>query len=232
MDNTKRCGCKRHGEFIEGKSSFSLKVLAHRPEGYRKGDIDFLIRNGWLTTKCKHLCTVCNERARELNDNSDGASLAKKSRINYNINEVISDIESNKVPEEDLLNLASALGKSQSETFKTKAKDTTKLYKDNLTDIKQLELDESSIVITFLMALVGLTNESVNKGRCLALFAAIDCLLAASTAGTITPLFFTLNLILYFVAGSKTIISYLQCGQHIFPTLLSYSESTGLFYSE
>ena len=23
-----------------------------------------------------------------------------------------------------------------------------------------------------------------------------------------------------------------QCGQHIFPTLLSYSESTGLFYSE
>ena len=102
------------------------------------------------------------------------------------------------------------MGKSQSETFKTKAKDTTKLYKDNLTDIKQLELDESYIVITFLMALVGLTNESVNKGRCLALFAAINCLLAASTAGTIMPLFFTLNLILYFVAGSKTIISYLS----------------------
>ena len=186
MDNTKRCGCKRRGEFIEGKSSFSLKVLAHRPAGYRKGDIDFLIRNGWLTTKCRYLCTVCNERARELNDNSDGASLPKKSRNNYNINVVISDIES--IPEEDLLNQASALGKSQSETFKTKAKDTTKLYKDNLTDIKQLELDESSIVITFLMAFVGLTNESVNKGRCLALFEAIDCLLAASTEGTITPL--------------------------------------------
>ena len=103
MDNTKCCGCKRHSEFIEGKSSFSLKVLAHRPADYRKGDIDFLIRNVWLTTKCKYLCTVCNERAMELNDNSDGASLAKKSRINYNINEVISDIESNKVPKEDLL---------------------------------------------------------------------------------------------------------------------------------
>ena len=26
--------------------------------------------------------------------------------------------------------------------------------------------------------------------------------------------------------------SVIQCGQHIFPTLLSYSESTGLFYLE
>ena len=61
-----------------------------------------------------------------------------------------------------------------------------------------------------MMALVGLSNDDANKGRRLALFAALDCLLAAPTAGTITPLFFALNLILYFVSGSKTIISYLS----------------------
>ena len=74
-------------------------------------------KNEWLTTKSKYLCTVCNEKARELNENTEGASLPKKQRITY-IQEVISDIDGNKVPHEDLLNLASALGKSQCENFK------------------------------------------------------------------------------------------------------------------
>ena len=61
-----------------------------------------------------------------------------------------------------------------------------------------------------MMALVSVSNDNAYKGKRLALFAALDCLLAASTAGTITPLFFALSLISYFVSGSKTIISYLS----------------------
>ena len=58
------------------------------------------------------------KNASELNENTDGASLPKKQRINY-IHEVISDIASNKPPYEDLLNLASVLGKLQCENFKS-----------------------------------------------------------------------------------------------------------------
>ena len=87
------------------------------------------------------------------------------------------------------------MGISQSEHFKAKAKERTKQYKDNLTDFTEITLDKTCVVITLMMALVSLSNDNANKGRRLALFAALDCLLAASTAGTITPLYFALNLI-------------------------------------
>ena len=67
------------------------------------------------------------------------------------------------------------------------------------------------MVLTFLSSLVriGNINNCKNKGTVLSFRAAIDCLLNACNLKTVTPLFFTLNLIMYFVSGSKTVVNML-----------------------
>ena len=88
------------------------------------------------------------------------------------------------------------------ESFKAKAKETSSVYRDNLSLFNVLEVDKNNVVIAFLLALVGQNIGNGSKSRYIALIAAIDCLLAASSAGTIPSLLFALNIIMYFVSGS------------------------------
>ena len=167
------------------------------------------MENGWLSSKAKYLCTICNENAKGLNPDNNEASASKKIKLNH-VDEVVKDIESGNLPNETLVKLATALGGSQSIDFKQNASETSKIYKDNIRAFKPMTLDKTNVAIAFLVALVGLDMENAKKGRYLAFVAAIDCLLAASCAGTITPLFFALSVIIYFISGSKTIILYLS----------------------
>ena len=105
-----------------------------------------------------------------------------------------------------MIKLAHAVGQSQFKSFKAKAKETPYVYRENLKSFNVLEVDKNNVVIAFLLALVGLNIGNGSKSRYIALIAAIDCLLAAYSAGSIPSLFFALNIIMYFVSGSKTII--------------------------
>ena len=90
-----------------------------------------------------------------MNPNNLGASGPKKAKLNF-VDEIVKDIEENNIEKEDMVKLAEALGKSQSDEFKIKAAETSSVYKENLNSFNIMDLDKTNVVITFLMALVAL----------------------------------------------------------------------------
>ena len=206
-----KCGCVKHEEFVQDKA-FTLKKIDQRP--YRKCVIDFLSSNNLLTKYSKYLCTVCALKAEAILDSKetdDDEPKSKKSKTNY-VDIVISEIESDSLNDPDMCRLASAIGLSQREKFASEAAEVTSKFRTDLSSYNPYNFETNCIVLAFLSSLVGIgnVNKCDSKPRLLSFRAAIDCLLATANLYTVTPLFFALNLIMYFVCGSKVVVNFLS----------------------
>ena len=111
-----------------------------------------------------------------------------------------------------MCNLAGAIGFSQHNDFAKEATEATKAYTTNLLCYEPYQFETNRVDLSFLSALVGIDNVSrcENKTRLLSFRVTTDCLLATCNLCTITQLFFALNLIMYFVCGSKTVVNFLS----------------------
>ena len=142
---------------------------------------------------------------------NDEASQPKKLKLST-VDVVIKEIESGTVNEDDMCNLAGAIGLRQHNDFAKEATEATKAFKTNLLHYEPYQFETSRVVLSFLSALAGIDNVShcENKIRLLSFRVAIDCLLVTCNLYIITPLFFVLNLIMYFVCGSKIVVNFLS----------------------
>ena len=115
------CGCGRHEELTEGLQ-FKVKKLAHRP--FPKADVESLISEGLLSERPTYLCDVCASFSK-----SEYGDKHKKLKSSH-----IESIECGKIECEDLVKLATALGKSQYDTFKQEARETSRNYSEAIND--------------------------------------------------------------------------------------------------
>ena len=191
------CGCRRHEELTEGLQ-FKVKKLAHRP--FPKADVQSLISEGLLSERATYLCDVCASFSKS--EYGDKLKKLKSSHIESTIN----DIECGKIESGDLVKLATALGKSQYDTFKQEARETSRNYSEAINDfsLKTWLQNRNTVLLAFINGIVGNDGIDSNKKQTVYIAAAIDCLMAAIVCNCITPLFFIFNLISYFFSGSKT----------------------------
>ena len=160
--------------------------------------------------KCKYLCTACAAYAeRELMAKriaGTESSASKRSKIS--IGEVIENIKSGQVDESELSMLASIIGESQKQAMTEEAKSTTSNYKNKL-QLLNFKTQRNVVIMAFLMAVAGVEdiNTCSNK-KPIAITSSFDCLLSAVNICTITPLFFIINLVSYFICGSRTVIGF------------------------
>ena len=110
--------------------------------------------------------------------------------------------------ESELSMLASIIGESQKQAKTEEAKSTTSNYKNKL-ELLNFRVQRNVVVMAFLMAAAGVEdiNTCSNK-KAVALTASFDCLLSAVNICAITPLFFIINLVSYFICGSRTVIGF------------------------
>ena len=112
-----------------------------------------------------------------------------------------------------MVNLVTAVGGSQKNAIFNESKSSTNDYKTNLFSFIsfRLRLQRNIVVMSFLLAAAGINNiETCKTNKLLSLSASFDCLFAASNACAVTPLFFAINLVAYFICGSRTLISFLS----------------------
>ena len=197
MSYKQQCGCRRHDELTEGLE-FKTKKLAHRP--YPKADVQNLISDNLLSERATYLCDVCAQFSK-----SEYGDKVKKLKSNH-IESTINDIECGNIESSDLVNLATALGKSQYDTFKQEARETSRNYSETIHDFSPSSWlqNRNVVLLAFMNGIVGNEGNDLNKKQSVYIAAAIDCLMAAVVCNCITPLFFIFNLITYFFSGSKT----------------------------
>ena len=159
-------------------------------------------------TKQEDECTIQNHETLESIGNDtkkDTLSLSDK------LDEVVKALEYKKFTEEQLTRLAEALGRSQGYNIFA---DGVLLAQDSkdLNFLKQFKPDEwlanrNKILLAFLCG-AGMVEERCSVKKQVALIRSVEDVYYLRNLNLITPMAFGLNLLTFFVTGSKTAITY------------------------
>ena len=204
------CPCIKHEEFSRGRefSVYKFAAKKHKKIVERK-----LKELGYVTQYASALCTACAKYCEDhLLNQTCSEQTPKKIKIDYNdINKVIKYIESGVLKEEILVRIASALGGSQKENIYNDILDINSSYK-NESVLKSFNVnnwlsDRNAIVTEFLKSCSGVTNDATNSKKLLCVANSVDSLYKARCLNLVTPLAFAINLVGYYLSGSKIICS-------------------------
>ena len=209
MPPKRACSCSDHNE-----SSSELDNAVYRIDGkkFKKQVIEYLVSEGALQSYHTYLCQNCYNKGLE---KTEGVKLARKPEL-YTFEEFCKSISEDEFDSEQVIELSSVFGTMMRKRLVTVRSCTDTSFLENLNAADHI-VNIDRTVVSFLNALA--LNESDKKVKILN---AYEHLVSLAVTNYIGPLNFGLNLISYFISGSRNIVDigsrYSPAGSYSFVT--------------